>query len=141
MGLYHINEGTFELPEPWSDRTLHIFAESDAAEPAWNIVVSRDKLPEGETLGQYVARQKEGMGQALRQLKILRDDETRLDGEPARELELTWLGENGVVRQRQVVAVHRGRAVVFTLTVLDYLYRRHAAVLDEMLREFRFRRG
>lgn len=141
MGVYHINEGIFELPEAWSDRTLHIFAESDAIDPAWNIVISRDKLSEGETLDAYVTRQKDGMGKALRQLKVVRDDETTLDGVPARELETTWLGEQGTVRQRQVVTLHKGRAMVFTLTVLDYLYKRHVGVMDEMLQGFRFRRA
>jgi len=141
MSLYHTNEGRFELPDDWVDRTLHVFAPSNSPDAEWNIVVSRDKLPDGEGLNDYVTRQLGEMPKALRQFKMMRDEETTLDGVPAREVETTWLGESGTLRQRQVVAVHRDRAIVFTLTVLDYRYSQHAHVLDDMLADFQFRRN
>lgn len=140
MSSYHINEGSFDLPDAWADRTLHIFSETEAPDPAWNIVISRDKAPDGESLSGYVTRQLGEMSKALQNLKVIQNEEIVVDGAPAREIISTWLGERGVVRQRQVALMWRNRTVVFTLTVTDYLYERHAAVLDELLKGFRLRR-
>ncbi|MBC7796092.1 MAG: DUF1795 domain-containing protein [Pyrinomonadaceae bacterium] len=140
MSLYYINEGKFDLPDDWVDRTLHVFAPSDSPDAEWNIVVSRDEKPDGETLEDYVSRQLGEMPKALRQFKVMRDEETMLDGVPAREVETTWLGENGTLRQRQIIAIHKNRAIVFTLTVRESLYIKYANILDDMLTDFEFRR-
>lgn len=140
MSIYHINEGKFELPDDWVDRTLHVFAPSNSPDAEWNIVISREQLPDGEGLNEYVTRQLGEMPKALRQFKKMSDEQTTLDGVPAREIETTWLGENGTIRQRQMVAVHNNQAVVFTLTVLDHRYSKHKQVLNDILAEFEFRR-
>ncbi len=140
MSIYQINEGKFELSDEWVDRTLHVFAPSNSPDAEWNIVISREELTDDEGLNEYAARQLGEMPKALRQFKKMSDEETTLDGVPAREVETTWLGEAGTVRQRQMVAVHDKRAIVFTLTVLDHRYSKHKQVLDDMLAEFEFRR-
>lgn len=139
MSLYHINEGVLDLPDKWSDRTMNIFTPDETENPEWNIVVSRDRLGEGETLSDYLDKQLAEMPQALPRFRLQSDEETIVDGTPAREVVSTWIGDGGTVRQKQVVMVKDDKSLVFTFTVLDRLYSNHSKVLDEFLKSFVFR--
>jgi hypothetical protein len=141
MGTYHINEGTFDLPAEWPDQTLNIFPADDSGAAEFNLVISRDPLTEGEDLAGYVERQLKEMAKALPRMRRLSNEETELDGEPARRVEVSWLGEQGSLRQSQVCAVRDGRALVLTLTVAERLHLKHSRRLDEVIESFRFRRA
>lgn len=141
MSLYHINEGTFDLPDAWVDRTMQIFAADDSESPEWNIVISRDKVGDGETVAAYVERQLAEMPKALPRFRLVSNEETTLDGLPAREIVSTWVGDTGTLRQQQVATVKNGRSLVFTFTVLERLFLRHQNVLTEFLKSFATRRA
>jgi hypothetical protein len=141
MSTYHINEGTFDVPAEWPDQTLNIFPSDDSGASECNLVISRDPVMDGEDVAGYVERQLKEMGKALPRLRLLGNEELELDGEPARRVEVSWLGEQGSLRQSQVCAVREGRALVLTLTVPERLYLKHSGKLDEVLESFRFRRA
>jgi len=140
MSLYHINEGTIDLPDDWTDRSMNIFTPDESENPEWNIVVSRDKLGEGETLDGYLEKQLEEMPKALPRFRLQSNEETTLHDFPARRVESTWIGENGTIRQKQTVMVKNGKSLVFTFTVLERLHLKYENILDEFLESFVLRR-
>lgn len=140
MSLYHINEGTVELPDEWADRTMHIFTPDESENPDWNIVVSRDKLEEGDTLSGYLEKQLAEMPKALPRFRLISNEEIAVNDVPAREVISTWVGDGGTVRQKQVVIAKNGKSLVFTFTVLERLYQKYEAVLDDFLQTFVLRR-
>lgn len=140
MSLYQINEGAIDLPDDWADRSMNVFTPDESENPEWNIVVSRDKLEEGETLDGYLEKQLEEMPKALPRFRLQSNEETRLDDFPARRVVSTWIGEGGTVRQKQTVIVKDGKSLVFTFTVLERLHQKYENVLDEFLNSFVLRR-
>lgn len=139
MGTYHINEGTFETADEWGDQSLNIFTATEDPSNGGNLVISRDTLLAGEDLEAYVSRQMKEMEKALPRMRLMRREATRLGGVPATDLEITWLGENGTLRQRLICAIHDGRLLALTLTVPERLYDKHAGMLDPVLASFSFR--
>jgi hypothetical protein len=140
MSLYHINEGTFELPDAWVDRTMHIFTPDDTETPDWNIVVSRDKLEAGETLSGYLDKQLAEMPKALSRFRLISNEEIAVGDIPARQVVSTWIGDGGTVRQKQVVFAVKGQSLVFTFTVLERAYQKYETILDDFLQTFALRR-
>ncbi|MDQ2746658.1 MAG: DUF1795 domain-containing protein [Acidobacteriota bacterium] len=139
MSLYHINEGTFDLPDEWMDRSMNIFTPDASDTPEWNIVVSRDKLDEGETLEDYLEKQLEEMPKALPRFQLKSNEEITVDDYPARKVISTWIGEKGTLRQKQIVLVKDGKSLVFTFTVLERLNNKYENVLDNFIESFQVR--
>lgn len=140
MSLYHINEGTFDLPGDWADRTMHIFTPDESENPDWNIVVSRDKLEDGETLSAYLEKQLADMPKVLPRFRLVSNEEIAVNDIPARRVVATWVGDGGTVRQKQVVFAVKSTSLVFTFTVLERLYQKYEEVLDDFLQTFALRR-
>ena len=139
MSLYHINEGTIELPDEWIDRTMNVFTPDTSENPEWNIVVSRDKLDEGETLGDYLDKQLAEMPKALPRFRVQSNEEITVNDYPARKVVSTWIGEKGTLRQKQIVFVRDGKSLVFTFTVLERLNHKYDSVLDKFIKSFNVR--
>lgn len=139
MSLYHINEGTFELPDDWTDRSMNIFTPDESENPEWNIVISRDKLKEGETLEEYVSGQLEEMPKALPRFRLVSEKETEINNIPGKEVISTWIGDAGTVRQKQIIFIKNSKSLVFTFTVLERLHLRYENKLDEFVESFNFR--
>jgi hypothetical protein len=140
MSLYHINEGTFDLPDDWSDRSMNIFTPDESENPEWNIVVSRDKLAEDVTLTDYLENQLTEMPKALPRFRLISNEEIAINDVPAREVVSTWIGDGGTVRQKQVVFVIESKSLVFTFTVLERLFSQYSTVLDDFVKTFIVRR-
>lgn len=140
MSLYHINEGTFDLPDDWTDRSMNIFTPDESENPEWNIVVSRDKLAEDETLAGYLEKQLAEMPKVLPRFRLISDEQVVINDVTAREVVSTWIGDGGTVRQKQVVFVIKGKSLVFTFTVLERLFSQYSIVLDEIIKTFTVRR-
>lgn len=139
MGTYHINEGSFEAANEWSDQSLNIFTDTEDTTEGGNLVISREAAREGEDLHAYVSRQLKDMEKALPHLRLLKREATTLGGVPAADVEINWVGEKGTLRQRLICTVRNGRALVLTLTVPERLYHKHAGMLDPVLASFSFR--
>jgi hypothetical protein len=140
MSLYHINEGTFDLPDDWTDRSMNIFTPDESENPEWNIVVSRDKLAADVTLTGYLDNQLSEMPKALPRFRLISNEEVVINDVPAREVVSTWIGDGGTVRQKQVVFVINGKSLVFTFTVLERLFSQYSTVLDDFVKTFIVRR-
>jgi len=139
MSLYHINEGTFDLPDEWSDRSMNIFTPDESENPEWNIVISRDKLKEGENLADYISEQLEEMPKALPRFQLLSEEEVQVNDFTGNKIISTWMGEGGTIRQKQYVFVKNGKSLVFTFTVLERLHLKYENILDEFIETYNLR--
>ena len=139
MSLYHINEGTFDLPDDWSDRSMNIFTPDASEKPEWNIVISRDTLKEGENLDDYLSVQLEEMPKALPRFRVISQEDIRVNDFPGKKVVATWIGEGGTIRQKQIVLVRNAKSLVFTFTVLERLHLQYENVLDEFVETFKLR--
>jgi hypothetical protein len=139
MSLYHINEGVFELPDDWVDRSMNIFTPDVSDEPEWNIVISRDVLKEDEDLADYMSSQLKEMPKALPRFKLISKDEVNINGFDGKKIISNWVGEGGTIRQKQYVFAKNGKSLVFTFTVLERLHLQYENILDEFVDSFNFR--
>lgn len=139
MSLYHINEGTFDLPDDWTDRSMNIFTPDESENPEWNIVISRDKLKEGETLEDYVSAQLEEMPKALPRFRLVSEEKVEINNFPGKAVISTWIGDAGTVRQKQIIFVSNAKSLVFTFTVLERLHLKYENILGEFVESFNFR--
>ena len=139
MSLYHINEGTFDLPDDWSDRSMNIFTPDESENPEWNIVISRDKLKEGETLEDYVSTQLEEMPKALPRFRLVSEEKVEINNFSGKAVISTWIGDAGTVRQKQIILVRNAKSLVFTFTVLERLHLKYENILGEFVESFNFR--
>ena len=139
MSSYHINEGTIELPDAWTDRTMNVFTPDESENPEWNIVVSRDKLDEGETLDAYLDKQLKEMPKVLSRFQVKSNEEIEVNGYSARKVVSMWVGEKGTLWQKQFVFATDGKSLVFTFSVLERLHKKHENILDEFIESFKMR--
>ncbi len=139
MSIYHINEGTFDLPDNWTDRSMNIFTPDESENPEWNIVISRDKLNEGENLEDYLSAQLEEMPKALPRFRLILEEEIEINEFAGRKVISSWIGEGGTIRQKQYVFVRNGKSLVFTFTVLERLHQKYENILDDFVETFNFR--
>ncbi len=139
MSLYHINEGTFDLPDDWSDRSMNIFTPDESEKPEWNIVISRDALKEGENLEDYLSVQLTEMPKALPRFRVLLQQDIKVSDFPGKKVVATWIGEGGTIRQTQVVLVKNAKSLVFTFTVLERLHLKYENVLNQFIETFELR--
>lgn len=139
MSLYFINEGTIDLPDDWTDRSMNIFTPDASENPEWNIVVSRDVLKEGENLSDYISGQLEEMPKALPRFRLISEEEVQVNDFTGRRIIATWIGDGGTIRQKQVIFVRNDKSLVFTFTVLERLHLKYENILDEFIETFNFR--
>lgn len=138
MGTYHINEGSFELPEGYVDQTLNVFPNSTSVPADFSVVMSRDLPLANENLQMYFERQMKQLPDSLPGLKVLRRGSLTLGGRQAMEVEYTWVSKGTKMRQRQVCVFAGGQALNLTATALDPAFPKFADEFEGILKSFEF---
>jgi hypothetical protein len=143
MPTYVMNEGAFELPGGWQDRTVTALSfpgggqKSDAT-----LTVTRDPSSRSSaSLPAYVDKQLVDMAKSCPRFDLIGRKELSLAGAYAQSVEYTWRTPDGTqVHQLQVVTLMpAGDALVFTATAPDEIYDRYASTLRDAILSFRFR--
>src|SRR2546427_12524668 len=137
MRTYSIDEGYFEIPEEWSDRSVNVFAVSDEAPGDFSFIITRDGLEDHQNFESYVEEQLVALSKTLSQFKLFRKHSTSVDRLPALSAEFAWDAEGKTMTQRQTY-VKCGRGVlVFTATTIEKFSREHEEIIDNILSTFR----
>jgi hypothetical protein len=76
-----------------------------------NMVITRDRLRQGETLSTYIDRQLVDLAKKLKRFVIRGRSQIVVGGIPGHEIQCTWQGMQGVIEQF-VTVVPRGAGVV-----------------------------
>jgi hypothetical protein len=140
MTQYEGKDLTFEVPDEWEDRSVVAYsAPTSRANPnAPNVVVTRDKLGNGEDAAKYANRQIGDLAKQLTGFRLLEQRDVVLGGVPAKELVFSWLGSRGRIVQRLAMVLQGSRVVNVTTTVPTADAAKMAPVFDRIMGSLRF---
>jgi hypothetical protein len=141
MNVYQTSDFAVVLPDGLKDITVHAFALGEEGPSEVGIVVAYDRLRRGEDLDGFVERQLAAIARHMPLTRVLRRAETTLDRQPARVVDCTFYPPEGMVFQRQVLALPRSgdRVVMPSMTCRDKLTPKAEAIFDAFLANFRLR--
>lgn len=142
MPGYAINEGMFQIPDGWEDKTVTLLSyPAGSAKPAASVTVTRERLPgPPPTLKAYVDAQLEKLATALGSFHLLQRTQIELDGQPTECMEFTWkTPERAEVRQLMAVIFWGSYSLVLTTTAGTDVFANWQPVFQDILTSFRVR--
>jgi hypothetical protein len=83
-----------------------------------NMVITRDRLRQAETLSTYIDRQLVDLAKKLKRFVIRGRTDCSVGGTPAHEIQCTWQGAQGVIEQFLTVVPRGGGVITFTASAL-----------------------
>jgi hypothetical protein len=142
MPAYLINEGAFEIPAGWQDKSvIALVFPANAPTSEASLTVTRDPAAQhSESLSAYVDRQLVDMARTCAHFDLIRRQEVLLFGVAGQTVEYTWRRPDGkYVQQLQVISLSAsGDALVFTGTASTEDFPRYERVLRDAILSFRF---
>lgn len=104
----HFKQGNvaFEVPRHWEDKSIVAFAapKTEGQEQSSNVVMTKDRLDDGETLDQYADRQLAELTDRVDDFMLADRAPRLIDGHEAIELRFSSRGRNGPLTQRLLIA-------------------------------------
>lgn len=105
MPTYQMNDAALDLPEEFTDGTMHLFSTGKDAASKFTFVVSRADMEPGDTVDTFVERLVSQMRKTLPRFELKNIQVREIDGETGREVEYVWVSEGTPLHQRQTVVV------------------------------------
>jgi hypothetical protein len=105
MSTYQMNDAALDLPEEFTDGTMHLFSTRKDAASKFTFVVSRADMEPGDTVDTFVERLVSQMRKTLPRFELRNIQVREIDGENGREIEYVWVSEGTPLHQRQTVVV------------------------------------
>jgi len=105
MPIYQMNDASLDLPEEFTDGTMHLFSTGKDAAGKFTFVVSRADMEAGDTVDTFVQRLVSQMRKTLPRFELKNIHVREIDGETGREVEYVWVSEGTRLHQRQTVVV------------------------------------
>jgi hypothetical protein len=116
VALFVANEIRFEAPETWIDASVLSLVSPEEGPFRANVLVTRDSLPDGETLDAYVDAQQAELRKKLKAFASIKR-ETTAGGVM---IEHSFKSqENHSIRQRQLYRLHQGTVYAVSMTHLE----------------------
>lgn len=113
--LYQMQEGYLTLATgDWQDRTVNMLAANHLPTKGTNLVVTREALPPGVGLADYIGNQKAILTKELAKFKLLVDCPDKIDETPAHFLEFSW--DNRGNAMHQIIFIINDKANILNLT-------------------------
>jgi hypothetical protein len=135
---YHINEGSFAIPEQAQDRSVNMLILNHGP-GGLTLAVTRDMKQQGEELGAFVSRQLRTLAAQVKQFKqqepvALAVGPAQL---PALQISTSFKQNNATMHQLQtVVMLDASRVLVLTLTCAAPLTPEQTVYAQQMLDSF-----
>ncbi len=142
MFWFAINEGMFQLPDGWEDRSVTAISfPAGSNTPAASVTVTRERIKDsGETLSSYVNSQLAKLAKTCAAFQLIRHAPAYLGGLPAELAEFRWkTPEKIVVRQLMVIAFWGSQSLVMTSTAEVDAFAGFEPVFESILSSFRLR--
>ena len=116
--IFQMQEGYLTLATgEWQDRTVNMLSANHLPVKGTNLVVTREALPDGLCLADYVANQKSVLAKELPKYKQLADNTDKINEQPAHFIGLTW-DNQGVAMHQMVLVIEFNRNIItITATV------------------------
>lgn len=133
MATYTIDEGTFDVPAEWVDKSINVFTFGSSLPLALSVVVTREQVAPEKDLAAYAEERLDDVAQQVKDFKIVEQREIEVAGQVALEAEFTWRSEAGLMYQRQTYVRARNKVLVFTATARRELRDSQRAQMDALL--------
>lgn len=133
MRIYRIDEGEFEIPDHWADKSVNIFAVGATPPLPLSFVITRDILRQGQDFVEFVEGKLDDISGQLKQFNLIEKRQVEVAGRLALEAEFTWRADTGVMHQRQTFMLHGERIMIFTATAPRKIDDEHRAQVDAVL--------
>jgi hypothetical protein len=127
---------SFDVPRDWEDQSIVVYAapRPDGEAGGATLVVTRDRLRDGEDLAAYADRQLDVLARRLDGFVLRSGGDTQLGGQPAVTVSFTSDGPDGAILQRLTVAGLPGRRVIaITMTTSAAEAAQLAPLFDRIL--------
>lgn len=113
--LYQMQEGYLTLTTgDWQDRTVNMLAANHLPTKGTNLVVTREALPPGVGLADYIGNQKTLLAKELAKFKLLVDSPDEINDAPAHFLEFSWDNQGNAMHQ--IIFIINDNANILNLT-------------------------
>ena len=115
---YQMQEGYLTLETgDWQDRTINMLGANHLPTKGTNLVITREALPDGMELADYLLNQKSILTKELTGFKILTDSPDTINDLPAHFLEFTWNNQGNPMHQMIFIINNSGSVLNLTSTV------------------------
>jgi hypothetical protein len=130
----------FEVPDGWEDRCVVAYsAPSSKTNPtAPNVVITRDKLGDGQDTAKYANTQLTTLAKQLNGFRLQEQREVVVGGLRGKELAFTWLSARGRISQRLAMVTQGSSVFNVTTTVPIADAPKVAPVFEQILASLRF---
>jgi hypothetical protein len=132
-----MQEGYLILGEgDWQDTSVNMLGANHLPTKGTNLVVTRESLPDGMLLADYLLNQKSILSRELPGLEILFETPDTINGLPAHFLEFTWDNQGNAMHQMIFIIVNNDKALNLTSTVPGKIDDESRATLVATMRSF-----
>ena len=140
MGIYNINEASFEIPDDWEDNSINVFSIKDRG-TEFSLVISRDNNPQLTLpLEDYAEEQLKLLAEKLLDFERLNKQIVLVDNTPIVITQFRWKSEAGIVNQMQGYIFHNKKLFVLTGTAPEKLFDQYQPLIHNIIMSLKFRR-
>lgn len=125
------------LPDGWADRSVLTYVGPDEGEGSPSLVVTRDELGEGLTMGRYAGMQDSAVRAGFEGIELLEDRETTVAGHRAVRMTYRWTHSGRTMRQRVWCMVVDGIGYTIVASAADGKFDGLRGTFATALRGFR----
>jgi len=136
MPLYRMNEGTFDMPETWHDRSVHVFTAGSGPPYEMSFVIAKDEMKNTTDLSEFAEQRLDQIESQLKQFTLIEKRQIELGGVLALEAEFRWRSEHGTMHQRQVFFPMGKKVLVITATAPLEIKPHQREQIDALLTSF-----
>jgi hypothetical protein len=135
--IFQMQEGYLTLGEgDWKDSTVNMLGANHMPVKGTNLVVTRDVLPAGMSLADYLLNQKTILSKELTGFKIVLENPDIINELPAHFLEFTWNNQGNVMHQMIFIIINNDIALNITSTVPGKIDDESRATLMTTMKSF-----
>jgi hypothetical protein len=140
MKPYRLNEADILIPDGWLDNTIYAFSKADSPQSSANFVITRDSVTQCADTQGYADQQLVEAAKKLKGYKLLGRNPVTISGQPAVEVNYTWITPERIeVQQRQGYLKLGAQFLVFTLTARAREFSRNDATWNAIMESLRLR--
>lgn len=112
--MFHFDEGSMAIPDGWKDQTINIISSTGTSEAGLTFTITREEMPWGMQFDEYVDAELGKAAKALNEFTIIEKVPVQISGNPAHQVECTWMAKQGLMHQIITTISQRNKAIVVT---------------------------
>lgn len=135
--IFQMQEGYLVLGEgDWKDTSVNMLGANHLPTKGTNLVVTRESLPDGMLLADYLINQKTILSRELPGFKIRSETPDTVNGLPAHFMEFTWDNHGSAMHQMIFIINSAGKVLNLTSTVPGNIDDQSRAALIAVMKSF-----